>query len=359
MQYISIYDKIGIVAKQILCMEFWKGREDIVLDKEILNNEKYLLTELKKRKPDLFIMVMDNTELSTYEGVQQLKKQLSGINIIFIGYDDSYSMVRKYFLSGVFDYLVQPIDEDMLVQSVLRIYSGFGLGYIVNDLELKTDALIENIFLGGGQEKIIIESIIEQIYKDWKYDPINCQIISDKTKYRIYEILTERKPWLEKFLFRNDFSYHLGFSIKSEKEIVENWNRCFSEASAMVTKYQMIDDKLVYRIGKYVVVHVDERISLDKVANGVFLNPSYISHIFKKVTGMSFTDFITEVKIDRAKVLLRDKNIKIYDVANIVGFNNPEYFAKKFRSRTGYSPIEYQHLLEEKYSNLNAGVIHS
>ena len=130
---------------------------------------------------------------------------------------------------------------------------------------------------------------------------------------------------------------------------MKDWVRCFKEASKMVVKYQMIDDRLVYRIGKYVVVHVDEKLSLESVAKGVYLNPSYVSHIFKKVTGMNFTDYMTEVKVDRAKVLLRDSKLKIYDVAATVGYSNSEYFAKTFRKKTGYAPVVYQKMLAELY----------
>lgn len=342
MQYISIYDRAGVVAGNIKKMDFWKKREDLVLNETILNESENIVYNLQKTKPDVLIMVSDNSEWCSAQGIRKLKKKLTGINIIFVGFDESYQTVREYFQSGVFDYLVQPVSEEVLFEAILRIYSGFGISYVVNNLQLKIDALIENIFLGGGEEKFIIDSIIEQIFIDWKNDPINCQIISDKAKYHIYEMIIERKPWLEKFLYRNDFSFHFGFLLKTKKEIEKDWIKCFKEASAMVTKYQMIDDKLVYRIGKYVVVHVDEKLSLDMVANGVYLNPSYISHIFKKVTGMSFMDFIAEVKVDRAKILLKDKKIRIYDVAAIVGFNNPEYFTKKFKSKTGYSPLEYQ-----------------
>ena len=216
-------------------------------------------------------------------------------------------------------------------------------------LQEAVDALIDNIFLGGGQEELIIQNIIDQIYEDWKQDAINCQLIADKAKNHIYEILIDRKPWLEKFLYRNDFTYKFGFSLLRKEEIMKDWVRCFKEASKMVVKYQMIDDRLVYRIGKYVVVHVDEKLSLESVAKGVYLNPSYVSHIFKKVTGMSFTDYMTEVKVDRAKVLLRDSKLKIYDVAATVGYSNSEYFAKTFRKKTGYAPVVYQKMLAELY----------
>ncbi len=212
-------------------------------------------------------------------------------------------------------------------------------------MHLSINALIDNIFLGGGQEELIVQKIIQKIYDDRKNDPISCQIIADKAKNHAYRIMIDRKPWLEKFLYIKDFTPKFGFSLVSREEIIDDWVESFSKASQMVLKYQMIDDKLVYRIGKYVVVHVDEKLTLESVAKGVYLNPAYISHIFKKVTNMSFVDFMTEVKIDRAKILLRDPQAKIYDIASMIGYSNPEYFAKIFKKKTGYAPTAYQKML--------------
>lgn len=348
MQYVGIYDKSGQTAEQIRQMPFWSVRNDFELI-EAIHDEEEIYTYLNTKRPNIFLLVMEQSESFTIERLRQITSLFLGIKIILIGYEKSYEVVRKIFLNGAFDYLIQPVDARQLEESLIRVYDMVGLGYVVNDLRMKVDALIDNIFLGGGQEEIIIQNMIDQIYDDWKQDAINCQIVTDKAKNHIYEMLIDRKPWLEKFLYRNDFTYKFGFSLMRKEEIIKEWVRCFGEASKMVVKYQMIDDKLVYRIGKYVVVHVDEKLSLESVAEGVYLNPSYVSHIFKKITGMNFTDYMAEVKVDRAKVLLRDNRIKIYDVAATVGYSDAEYFAKTFKKKTGYSPTAYQKMLEEIY----------
>lgn len=348
MQCVGIYDKNGYVAEQIKNMKFWSIRNDFEL-MDTIQDENEIFTYLNGSRPNIFLLVEDKNEGFAVERLKEITNLFLGVKIILIGYEKSYEVVRKIFLAGAFDYLIQPVDEKILEDSLIRVYDTLGLGYVVNDLQMKVDALVDNIFLGGGQEEIIIQSIIDQIYEDWKQDAINCQLITDKAKNHIYEILIDRKPWLEKFLYRNDFTYKFGFSLLRKEDIIRDWVRCFKEASKMVIKYQMIDDKLVYRIGKYVVVHVDEKLTLESVAKRVFLNPSYVSHIFKKVTGMNFTDYMAEVKVDRAKVLLRDSKMKIYDVAATVGYSNSEYFAKTFRKKTGYAPVAYQKMLEEMY----------
>ena len=345
MQYVIIYDREGSVEKEISKMSLWKERPDFHLEDRILRKYSEVLESVEQEKPDILIM-SDDEHNALQIFLEANRKIFSDIHIIVIGRDSGYETVRSCFLAGVSDYLLRPLDEEELKNSILRVYADFGIAYVVNELAMKTDALIENIFQGGGNEQYIITNIIDQIFQDWKEDPLYCQIVSDKAKKHIYEVLSERKPWLEKFLYRNDFTYRSGFSLQTKEEITESWMRCFTETSAIVKKYQMIDDRLVYRIGKYVVEHVDEKLSLHDVADGVFLNPSYISQIFRKVTGMSFSGFMTEVKIDRAKVLLRDSRIRICDVASTVGYGNPEYFTKIFHRRTGYAPADYRRMLE-------------
>lgn len=350
MQKVSFYDRKGTVAKKIIEFSFWKINQEFFLNNDIISDSSELQDKIIAQNTDILIAVTDGMDIFAPEKIREMVKKFSRMQLIVIGRDASYKTVRNYLINGVFDYLVYPVDETMMKDSIFRMYEDTGVDYVMNNLKLKADALIDNIFLGGGQEEFIISEIINQIYDDWNNDPVNCQLVSDRAKIYIYETLIERKPWLEKFLYKNDFTHHFGFTLKSREELILQWLMNFREASIMVTKYQMIDDKLVYRIGKYAVVHVDERLTLDDVSNGVFLNASYISHIFKKITGMNFIDFMTEVKIDRAKVLLRDPDIRINEVAHILGFSNQEYFTKNFKKKTGQTPTAFQKILLEKYS---------
>lgn len=352
MQNISIYDKSRLISEHIISNRSFNEKKILEVNKNVIYDDRELIVQLEGIRPDVLIMILDNSDICSAKSINDILNRFLGINIIVVGVDYRYEVVREYFVNGVCDYLRLPLDLDILENSLLKLEQRKEINYIVNNLNLKIDALIDNIFLGGGEEEYIIKSIINQIYEEWNNDPIICEIVSDKAKKLTYEIMIDRKTWLEKFLYRNDFTYHFGFKTKNKEEIINNWINCFKEASAMVTKYQMIDDKLVYNIGKYVVVHVDEQLSLYKVSRGVYLNASYISHIFKKITNMNFIDYMLEVKIDRAKILLRDSSIKICDVAHIVGYRNTGYFTKNFKEKTGYSPSSYQKLLKRKYKNM-------
>ncbi|WP_199613672.1 response regulator [Paenibacillus alkalitolerans] len=85
-----------------------------------------------------------------------------------------------------------------------------------------------------------------------------------------------------------------------------------------------------------------EDISLQSVANQINVNPSYLSRVFKQEAGDNFIRFLTKVRIDKAKFYLETKNIKVYEVAEKVGYHNYTYFSKIFKKVVGVSPEEYR-----------------
>lgn len=85
-----------------------------------------------------------------------------------------------------------------------------------------------------------------------------------------------------------------------------------------------------------------EDISLQTVAMQINVNPSYLSRIFKQEMGENFVTYLTRVRIKKAQHYLRDRNFKVYEVADKVGYPNTAYFSKIFKKMTGMSPEEYR-----------------
>lgn len=345
MYKVVIVDTHGETAKAMEQMNIWRVRQDLEL-LGVEQDEEQALDSLREMKADIVCVVTNHRHVQDIPLIRHIRQRLSDTYLIIIGEDSSYEEVRRGFIAGAFDYLVRPLSEGQLACTLSRIYEGFGEQYVREKLSLKIEALIENIFLGGGNTDFICESILDQIYADWGNDAVNSQVVGERTKKKIYEELIQRKTWLEKFIYDKRYIYQMGFQVKTKERIKREWKRDFAQAAKVVKKYQMLDNKLIYHIGKYVVVHVDERLSLEDVSHGVFLNKSYISRVFKKVAGINFVDFMTDVKIDRAKILLRDEERKILEVASTIGYNNTEYFSKVFKSKTGSSPSQYRETLK-------------
>lgn len=93
---------------------------------------------------------------------------------------------------------------------------------------------------------------------------------------------------------------------------------------------------------KYINSCYTENITLKDVANVVNLNPNYISQVFKKTTGTTFSHYLTNLRIDTAKKLLTTTNSSINDVSIQAGFNDYFYFLKTFKKYTGKTPSEFR-----------------
>jgi two-component system response regulator YesN len=97
------------------------------------------------------------------------------------------------------------------------------------------------------------------------------------------------------------------------------------------------------RAMEYVETHYAGDLNLRSVADAVSISEFYLSHLFRKEMNTTFSDYVCRIRITRAKKILKtDADIRIQEVGEMVGFNDPNYFAKSFKRLTGSSPREYQ-----------------
>ncbi|NLG85575.1 MAG: response regulator [Firmicutes bacterium] len=103
--------------------------------------------------------------------------------------------------------------------------------------------------------------------------------------------------------------------------------------------------KIIQRVKEFVQNNYHRDISLADAAEAVFLNPSYLSVLFKEITGENFSTYLTKIRIEQAKRLLEDPTIKVYEVAARVGYADQAYFSRLFKQRVGVGPAEYRRRL--------------
>ncbi|MFC5651234.1 response regulator [Paenibacillus solisilvae] len=96
---------------------------------------------------------------------------------------------------------------------------------------------------------------------------------------------------------------------------------------------------------QYILEHLGEDLSLVTLAERVYFNPSYLSRVFKQITGTNLLAFVNESRLARAKELLRDPNMKIHEIAGAIGCVSPPYFTQFFKKAFHISPQEYRESL--------------
>lgn len=144
---------------------------------------------------------------------------------------------------------------------------------------------------------------------------------------------------------------------KSQKEIVEgvfslesldDTRMYLREVIIMASKaiMQELGDKernLAANVKDYLEEHYcEEEISLAAVAEKLYANPSYLSRTFREKTGKTFSGYLFELRLDKAILLLRQTDLKAYEIAEKVGFKDAHYFSTCFKKYTGVSINEFR-----------------
>ena len=99
---------------------------------------------------------------------------------------------------------------------------------------------------------------------------------------------------------------------------------------------------IIDKVNRYIRARFSEELSRDEIARHVYLNPEYLSRLYKRRTGCSLTEYISRTRITEAKSLLRTSNASIGEIAFKVGFSSWSYFARVFRKETGLTPGQYR-----------------
>lgn len=122
-----------------------------------------------------------------------------------------------------------------------------------------------------------------------------------------------------------------------------------TESSRMIEQLRGEQTKgNIHKIKSYIEHHYQESINLKSIAAEFYMNPVYVGQLFKKKYGMYFNEFLLSIRIVEAKKLLRQTDLRIYEIAGNVGFNNADYFVAQFEKLEGMPPSEYrkQHLIK-------------
>lgn len=155
-----------------------------------------------------------------------------------------------------------------------------------------------------------LQSLNVSLYDLLSIDLKNLNVLYD------FETIDDIKSWLRRQLY--EVSEHLHNKKK-------NPNR-----------------KLIEEIESYVEANLGTSLQLRNVANLFGFSPNYLGYLFKEATEEQFSDFVTRKRMDKARKLLRDPKLKIYEAAHLVGYQNLTLFSRHFKQCFGLPPADYR-----------------
>jgi len=116
-------------------------------------------------------------------------------------------------------------------------------------------------------------------------------------------------------------------------------------ANQVLVKQQNTESPLVSKAKKYISEHQAESLSLGQMAQFLNMSTFYFCKMFKKTTGLTFTDYLARTRVERAKNLLLNPNVRVSEVAYDCGFISLTHFNRVFKRLVGKSPTQFRHSL--------------
>lgn len=116
-------------------------------------------------------------------------------------------------------------------------------------------------------------------------------------------------------------------------------------SNQILVKQENAEPPLITRAKAYIQEHHTESLRLGQIAKAVNSSPFYFCKMFKKSTGLNFTDYLSRIRIERAKNLLLNPNLRVSEIAFEVGFQSLTHFNRVFKHTVGQSPTRYREQL--------------
>jgi len=301
------------------------------------------LKQLENNKIDLTVTDIEMPIMNGIEFIKKVNEKKYKPHIVILTAYEEFEYAKTAIDYGVMGYIIKPIIESQICEMLEQIREKLTIT-VNRDFDSELDRkLIEAVIKNDDAAFQIMEEIIEEEKKYGEKD------ISG-TCYRFFYILESIIDKVnKKFSNLNKIEkLNVYFNLKKERyitkeDILLEFKDEITRIFKLLQKNYLIYDNNIIRLAcNYVIEHIDEKIGLAEVSDALGISKNYLCSLFKQETGENFLNYVTRMKMERAKYLLKEKDMKIYEVSNFLGYSDTAYFAKLFRKYCNMTPYEYK-----------------
>ncbi len=356
MYKVLIVDDLEILRYDLKRMAIWGESTGFFIGGEAENGAD----ALKKLRADPYDLVITDIRMPVMDGMALLKavslEKLCPCIVLLSDYTE-YSYAREGLLHGAFDYLGKPVNGKNLVELLnrARIY--------LDNMRLERDKLEQ--LRGLAEEAFFPVQDVERVIRLLNDGDIKALEVTEQMVEAVGAALQYNEPKSAiilknaiELIFSRVVAEHGWISLYTDLTAIKHLNLSEGDWQALHDKVKKSAERLVLFLRKMIIwksdanaiktaclqvlYHIEENISVKHIADKLYINKTYLSELFKQSTGVSLLEYITMVKVERAKFLLKSGTCKNYEIAERLGFKDHEYFSKIFKKHTGLSPNSYK-----------------
>ena len=312
------------------------------------NNGLEAITKLDQNPIDLVITDIKMPKVDGIELLKHLKENKLCSYIIFLsGYSD-FKFAQQGLVLGAFDYILKPVEPSVLKNVLNRVkkqldekkavdHNAF---YYSDDKEANLKSYVA---LGDKKALSAAEELYDEIHLVLKDELYKTGLILNRIIVSIINDLTSNNTLLKKIMKEN----HMTGKELIDTDCLNDMRVCFvekiNEILIIVNAFNLNQkNNIINKVCEYVLKNIDSNLTLKSIAEQFYISKNYLSFLFKQETGENFLDYLTKVKMERAKVLLKEDNCKAYEASSLLGYSEATYFSKLFKKHTGFTPSEYK-----------------
>ncbi|NHN34007.1 response regulator transcription factor [Paenibacillus agricola] len=277
------------------------------------------------------IMMPSKNGLWLSEQIHQANLPL--VTIVVSGYDN-FQYAKQLMRFGISEYLLKPVDEEELHGALTRSIKRLEDMAEIREGVLNIQRFVEHLFEIGQQAvltelKSLLTSILKLRVTTLSMRKSLLAILSTKLNgllqaynphHTFIPLVAEDEPGINKYF------------IELIKELLLNYPKYAGQ--------QM--NASIKKICEYMEVHYFENFSLIRLAEMSHMSVSHFSMLFKKTTGQTCLNYLNLVRIRKAKELLQEPDLKIYEIADMIGYSSLAYFNRIFKQIVTLTPVEYR-----------------
>lgn len=357
---VLIVDDIDVMRLQLRRLKVWGKKTGFEIVDEAKNGYDALL-KLQASPVDLVITDIKMPEIDGIELTRLIIQQRLAHCVVLLSDYTDFNHARQGFLNGAFDFIGRAVDEDEVHQLLMRVSE-----YLTNlrnfqeqfkRLESIVEEHIQNLHPANHIIKIVeyieagssvaievVENMVQSVSTSLDHDFTRARQIITKAISEIVEAVLNKNSWIS--LFRDVASLkNVDFSkCQDEEVLIEKAKAVIEILMRFMTQFLLrgVTYPLVRQVCQYTLQNFNHELSVNSIAKGLYISQNYLSVLFKEKTGLILTDYLTMIKIERAKKLILDNQLKNYEVAQQVGYKDNEYFSKLFKKYEGLSPTEFR-----------------
>lgn len=184
-------------------------------------------------------------------------------------------------------------------------------------------------------------------YFEWMKETNGQNLMAIRLKILEFALWAERLAYLNggqtyKFLSRNEYLPQI--MDMNDTDSMKNWflGKINDACKNILNKREEKSSNVIGQAKEYIRQNFAKDISLDEVSRKVNISPYYFSKIFKEETGENFIEYLTAIRIEKAKELLNNTEYSMKEICTMCGYSDPNYFSRSFKKNVGLSPTEYK-----------------